>query len=223
MQGPDLGMVEKDVSNESFKEGGYPGLPLPDLNHQFDESNPEGEPNYSVEDGGEVGPRSKTSLRMHYEAQVAVIRRQTGDLESIRLNLGLSQRKMSQLLMVDPSSWTRWTRQGDEAPPHIWRALQWFSALQEKIPGLTPHYFINQSPQVLHQKALQELDGERSVRQAELQVLNAKIDGFALERAEFENELGRLKKDLNFHKKVTIFILSLSIGGAMALLVWKFL
>ncbi|MFM6928449.1 MAG: hypothetical protein ACKOX6_08285, partial [Bdellovibrio sp.] len=96
MQGPDLGMVEKDVSNESFKEGRYPGLPLPDLNHQFDESNAE----------GDTGPRSKTSLRMHYEAQVAVIRRQTGDLESIRLNLGLSQRKMSQLLMVDPSSWT---------------------------------------------------------------------------------------------------------------------
>ena len=170
-----------------------------------------------------MNPRSKTSLRMHYEAQVAVIRRQMGDLESVRLNLGLSQRKMSQLLMVDPSSWTRWTRQGDEAPPHIWRALQWFSALQEKIPGLTPQYFINQSPQVLHQKALQELDGERSTRQAEIQVLNAKIDGFSVERTEFENELARLKKDLNFHKKVSIFILSLSIAWASALLVWKFL
>ncbi|MGE5085761.1 MAG: hypothetical protein ACM3MG_05625 [Bacillota bacterium] len=223
MQGPGLEMDKKDVSNESFKEGVYPGLPLPDLNHQFDESNPAGEPIYSVEDGGETSPRSKTSLRMHYEAQVSVIRRQMGDLESVRLNLGLSQRKMSQLLMVDPSSWTRWTRQGDEAPPHIWRALQWFSALQEKIPGLTPHYFINQSPQVLHQKALQELDGERSARQAEIQILTAKIDGFSLERAEFENELARLKKDLNFHKKLTIFIFSLSIAGAIALLVWKFL
>ena len=213
MQGPGLEMDEKDVSSESFKEGVYPGLPPSDLNHQFEESNPE----------GELGPRSKTSLRMHYEAQVAVIRRQMGDLEAVRLNLGLSQRKMSQLLMVDPSSWTRWTRQGDEAPPHIWRALQWFSALQEKIPGLTPHYFINQSPQVLHQKALQELDGERSVRQAEIQVLNAKIDSFSVERIEFENELARLKKDLNFHKKVSIFMLSLSIAGAIALLVWKLL
>src|SRR5438445_6815443 len=116
---------------------------------------------------GEDAPRSKTSLRMHYEAQVAVIRRQTGDLESVRLGLGLSQRKMAQLLMVDPSAWTRWVKQGDEAPPHIWRALQWFSVLQEKIPGLTPHYFINQSPQVLHQKALQELDHERAERQQE--------------------------------------------------------
>ncbi|MBO9667363.1 MAG: hypothetical protein J7501_11190 [Bdellovibrio sp.] len=130
---------------------------------------------------------------------------------------------MSQLLMVDPSSWTRWTRQGDEAPPHIWRALQWYSVLQEKIPGLTPQYFINQSPQVLHQKALQELDGERVARQAEMQVLNQKIEGFSAERSEFENELAKLKKDLNFHKKLSIFILSLSIAWACVLLIGKFI
>jgi transcriptional regulator with XRE-family HTH domain len=160
---------------------------------------------------------------MHYEAQVSVIRRQMGDLESVRLGLGLSQRKMSQLLMVDPSSWTRWTRQGDEAPPHIWRALQWYSVLQEKIPGLTPQYFINQSPQVLHQKALQELDGERITRQAEMQVLSQKIEGFSAERSEFENELAKLKKDLKFHKKLSIFILSLSIVWACVLLIGKFI
>lgn len=170
---------------------------------------------------GDDSPRSKTSLRMHYEAQVAVIRRQVGDLESVRLGLGLSQRKMAQLLMVDPSSWTRWTRQGDEAPPHIWRALQWFSALQEKIPGLTPQYFINQSPQVLHQKALQELDQERTQRQADLQVLSQKIEGFSAERTQMQNELSKLKKDLNFHRKMSIVILSLSIVWGAALLVWK--
>ena len=90
----------------------------------------------------EIGPRSKTSLRMHYEAQVQVIQNQIGDLEKIRADLGLSQRKMAQLLLVDPSSWTRWVKQGDEAPPHIWRALQWYLTLREKIPGLTPNYFL---------------------------------------------------------------------------------
>lgn len=176
--------------------------------------------NEGIEEGLE-GPRSKTSLRMHYEAQVQVIRRQMGDLESVRLGLGLSQRKMAQLLMVDPSSWTRWTRQGDEAPPHIWRALQWFSVLQDKIPGLTPHYFINQSPQVLHQKALQELESERSERQAELSVLRQKIEGVSNERERLQDELLKLKKDLNFHKKMSIFVLLLSFAGAGALLIWK--
>lgn len=105
-------------------------------------------------------PRSKTSLRMHYEAQVSVIRNQIGTLEQVRIKLDLSQRKMAQLLLIDPSSWTRWTKQGDEAPPHIWRALQWYLALNEKIPGLTPAYFIGKDPETLHIKALQRIDEE---------------------------------------------------------------
>ncbi|MDG0816585.1 hypothetical protein [Bdellovibrio svalbardensis] len=195
------------------------------MDQGFEEVAEIGPSNESFQEG-EESPRSKTSLRMHYEAQVAVIRRQTGDLESVRLGLGLSQRKMAQLLMVDPSAWTRWVKQGDEAPPHIWRALQWFSALQEKIPGLTPHYFINQSPQVLHQKALQELDQERSERQQEHRNLQEKLDLISADRAELQNslqqEIFKLKKDLNFHKKMSIVILSLSIVWAAVLMVWKF-
>lgn len=85
---------------------------------------------------------AKTSNRIFYEAQVEVIRKQVGDLEKIRLDLGLSQRKISQLLLVDPSAWTRWTKNGESAPPHIYRALQWYMTIKEKIPGLTPQYFI---------------------------------------------------------------------------------
>lgn len=86
--------------------------------------------------------RSKTSLRMRYEAEAEVIKRQIGDLEKIRTNLGLSARKICQLLMVDPSAWNRWTKQGESAPPHIYRALQWFFIANEKLPGLTTQYFI---------------------------------------------------------------------------------
>ena len=103
----------------------------------------------------ELNLRTKTSTRMHYEAQVAVIQRQIGDLESLRASLGLSARKMCQLLLVDPSAWTRWKSEG--APPHIWRALQWYSILQERIPGLTPQYFTGKDPEVLHQEALKKL------------------------------------------------------------------
>ena len=105
---------------------------------------------------------------MHYEAQVSVIQRQIGTLDEVRIRLGLSQRKMAQLLLIDPSSWTRWTKQGDEAPPHIWRALQWYLTLQEKIPGLTPAYFIGKDPEALHIKALQRID-EESLKHLKLQ------------------------------------------------------
>lgn len=170
---------------------------------------------------GDLGPRSKTSLRMHYEAQVSVIQNQLGNLEEIRGSLGLSQRKMAQLLLVDPSTWTRWTKQGDEAPPHIWRALQWYLALREKIPGLTPQYFINTNPQVLHQKALKELEVERQERLENMEDLSQKLQNLANERADLQGELKKLKKDLNFHKKMSIVILLISISWAAVFWFWK--
>lgn len=170
---------------------------------------------------GDMEPRSKTSLRMHYEAQVSVIKNQIGNLEEIRASLGLSQRKMSQLLLVDPSTWTRWTKNGDEAPPHIWRALQWYSALKEKIPGLTPQYFIGSNPQALHQKALRELDLERQERQQNLNVLALKLDHLSSERDSLHDELLRMKKDLKFYRNMIIFVLSLGIAWGFLLWFWK--
>lgn len=173
--------------------------------------------NESFEDGlleADLGPRSKTSLRINYEAQVSVIRRQTGSLESVRTELGLSQRKMAQLLMVDPSSWTRWTKQGDEAPPHIWRALQWYLALREKIPGLTPHYFTGTNPQILHQKALAELDVEREQRLQQQLNLERKLDALTFEKAKLESSVERFKKDLKFQRKLSIFFLLLGVCWA---------
>lgn len=175
---------------------------------------------YGFEEG-DLDVRSKTSLRMHYEAQVKVIQKQTGNLDEIRGNLGLSQRKMAQLLMVDPSSWTRWTKQGDEAPPHIWRALQWYMALREKIPGLTPQYFIGSNPGVLHQKALQEVESERKERKEEIENLAKKLRDLDQERAQFQSEIQSLKKDLNFHRKISIVILLTSTLSAALLFVWK--
>ncbi|MGZ3775061.1 MAG: hypothetical protein ACXVCY_16515 [Pseudobdellovibrionaceae bacterium] len=186
---------------------GFQEVELEPLNEEFQE--------------GDLNPRSKTSLRMHYEAQVSVIQKQLGNLDEIRGKLGLSQRKIAQLLLVDPSSWTRWTKQKDEAPPHIWRALQWYSALQEKIPGLTPQYFISPNPQVLHQKALKELESERQERIESMENLSQKLEGLTSERQGLQEELVRLKKDLNFHKKMSIVILLMSISWAVALWFWK--
>ena len=78
--------------------------------------------------------RVKSSTRMRYEAEVGFLKKQNGDLEEIRARLGLSRRKICQLLMVDPSAWTRWTSHPREAPPHIYRALDWYLAIMEKDP-----------------------------------------------------------------------------------------
>ncbi len=97
------------------------------------------------EEKGQSGalPRLRSSQRMRYEAEVGLVRKKLGDLETIRKRLGLSQRKICQLLLVDPSAWTRWIRSGDDAPPHIYRMLQWYLALEEKYPALDVNFWLN--------------------------------------------------------------------------------
>jgi transcriptional regulator with XRE-family HTH domain len=80
---------------------------------------------------------------LKYEAEVGVIRKKLGDLDEIREQLGLTQRKMCQLLLVDPSAWTRWTRDEEDAPPHIYRMLQWYLALEEKYPALDVNFWLS--------------------------------------------------------------------------------
>jgi transcriptional regulator with XRE-family HTH domain len=84
--------------------------------------------------------RMKTSQRLTYEAEARVLRQQVGSLEQIREQLGLSRRKMCQLLLVDPSAWTRWVRDETRVPPHIFKALQWYLLLIEKHPSLHPQF-----------------------------------------------------------------------------------
>src|ERR1700722_20019780 len=88
----------------------------------------------STQDSRENVNRIKSAVRMRYEAEVQFLKQQNGDLEEIREKLGLSRRKICQLLLVDPSAWTRWTAEGGEAPPHIYRALDWYLSILEKDP-----------------------------------------------------------------------------------------
>lgn len=165
--------------------------------------------------------RARSPHRLQYEAQVEVIRRQIGELEKIRENLGLSQRKICQLLMVDPSAWTRWTKKGESAPPHIYRALQWYMILQEKIPGLTPQYFVGKDPEVLHQAALKRIQMEADKRQefeeasaiqnlrlerrvSELLELNSKLSAG---KANLEQEISGLKKAVS-KTRIGLIVLS---------------
>lgn len=75
---------------------------------------------------------SPTPLRHEYLQKKAQIENEYGDLEEIRKKLGLSRRKICQLLLVDPSAWTRWTRSQEGAPPHIYQSLRWYLKLKEE-------------------------------------------------------------------------------------------
>lgn len=101
------------------------------------------ESDLALEPEGPSLGRARSSQRLRYEAEAGMIEKKIGDLELIRNQLGLSQRKICQLLLVDPSAWTRWTRAGEKAPPHIYRALQWYLLLQEKYPALDVNFWLS--------------------------------------------------------------------------------
>jgi len=82
--------------------------------------------------------RSKETLKGLNKAESELIKEQIGDIESIRQSLGLNKRRMCQLLLIDPSTWTRWSTGKTEVPPHIYRMLQWGLAVMDKYPEVHP-------------------------------------------------------------------------------------
>ena len=77
--------------------------------------------------------KPKSPYRMRYSAEVAILKRTYGDLEQIRQSLGFSRRKICQLLLVDPSAWTRWSK--GEAPPHIYKTLGLMLQMNDEKKG----------------------------------------------------------------------------------------
>ncbi len=73
-----------------------------------------------------INTKPKSEKRAKNDAIVAVICEKHGGLEQMRSRLGFSQKQMSELLLVDPSAWTRWVRDGESAPAHIYQALAWY-------------------------------------------------------------------------------------------------
>lgn len=204
-----------DSLNESLKNIPSPDMELLDF----------------IDEDGRL--KSKSSNRMLYEAQIEVIKKQIGDLEQVREALGLTQRKMAQLLMVDPSAWTRWTKSGDRVPPHIFRALQWYMILQEKIPGLTPSYFIgkdlNGKADMIHQKTLSKLN-EEAQKRVEFEEAYAhqalKLEKMILslnnEKKSLQNEVESLRLAVK-HNRVGFFMMATS-GIIFALaFYWRYL
>lgn len=104
-----------------------------------------------------------------YQIEKEQIIHEIGDLETIRKTLGLSRRKICKLLLVDPSSWTRWTKgDGVDAPAYIYRSLQWCLAIMEKYPESHPlvrslSYEKENKVDQLHKKIEERLSFNRSM------------------------------------------------------------
>jgi transcriptional regulator with XRE-family HTH domain len=154
----------------------------------------------------ELVSRAKSSLRLKYEAEASVIQIKLGDLEAIREKLGLTQRKISQLLMVDPSAWTRWTRSGENAPPHIYRMLQWYLALEEKYPALDIGFWLSAvsrsgEPALIaaQDEKLHELTAEVEKLQAEISKI--RVDSWGAVRRADESQKSLAAYQANMRRK----------------------
>lgn len=173
-------------------------------------------------------PRAKTSLRLKYEAESEVIRKKLGDLESIRGQLGLSQRKIAQLLLVDPSAWTRWTKSGEKAPPHVYRMLQWYLALQDKYPALDVNFWLNtvaQRPEITNNET-KSLLKEIAVLKARIAILESANDSGAsaavAQRVSLASNSKSAPVALDRDERAAKIVFIVMIGAALAALVFGF-
>lgn len=121
-----------------------------------------------------------------------------GDLESIRKKLALSKKEISELLWVDPSAWSRWTKGVSKPPAHIYRALQWYLELLESNPQTKTQYDIE------HLKNEWEHSQKRILSQIEsLTPQNSPEESWRLERQELLKQLDD-KEKLGFTWKMLL-------------------
>ena len=80
----------------------------------------------------------KTKSRGRNEITASLIQKQIGDIEQVRASLGLNKKRMCELLLIDPSTWTRWTTGKTAPPPWLYRTLQWGLAVMDKHPEFHP-------------------------------------------------------------------------------------
>ena len=138
--------------------------------------------------------RARSSLRQRYEAEARVIERRIGGLEQAREMLGLSQRKMAQLLLVDPSAWTRWTQSDQGAPPHVWRALAWYLALQEKYPALDAAFWLQGVARATGPAVDERLSRNISENADEIRAAKLHTRALEIKIQELSREIARLQQ-----------------------------
>lgn len=146
--------------------------------------------NQRQDEVGSASRGAKSAARIRAESQVEVLKRRLGTLEQIRAELGLSRRQISQLLLVDPSAWSRWTAPGNDAPPLVYRALAWYLAVEDKYPALDVSFWLQALPAKAH---LEEIEWER----LRARVLELEQETARLREAQALRESAKDTKDAN--------------------------
>lgn len=137
-----------------------------------------------------------------YRLEVDFLREKIGPLEEVRAQLGLSQRKMSELLLVDPASWSRWVKKG-AAPGYIYKSLQWFLALRERHPEVATFAWLQTQSDEKNSHYLEH----------EIQQLKAQIQDLQ----NLSQASGRGRFNLNHSGKwALLFALGVGVGWAMS-------
>ena len=174
------------------------------------------------EAGSEEPTRSKTALRHKYEQEAERIQKEIGSIEDIRSKLGLSKRKMAQLLMIDPSAWTRWVKGQSAVPPHIYRSLQWYMILQEKHPEYKSSLWLNTVAQPsLNPKELEEVKS-KLLAEAKTEITKKAINYIIEEdhkRNKLQQSLEQKIEQLKLGRKVLFAFVALQILILMAVFV----
>jgi len=115
-----------------------------------------------------LGPRERN------EITASLIQKQIGDIEQVRATIGLNKKRMCELLLIDPSTWTRWTTGKTTPPPWVYRTLQWGLAVMDKHPEF--------HPLLINQTAALAPSNTNSLDSSEIRALS--------------NEISEVKKDL---------------------------
>lgn len=132
-----------------------------------------------------------------YFAEKELIKKEIGTIEEIRQQLGLSRRKLCQLLLVDPSSWTKWTKGEQDAPAYIYRSLQWALAILDKYPETHPLAL-----QLLREKSgkteeiNKKFESKLQLHKSILFDLNTKVEKAEKDRILLLKENAKMKKAL---------------------------
>lgn len=155
----------------------------------------------------EIPPKSvqkkpKSSLKMQYEAEVTVIKSRLGSVSTIRKNLNLNQRQASHLLMVDPSAFNRWEKAGNDAPSYIYRALEWYTLLQDKHPSMGNGFWLSQDQAQINEQKIEKIKEE----------LKADLSSHFQ-----QNQQSYVAPKENYKKLILFLILGLIIGKLLSI------
>lgn len=96
------------------------------------------------------------SLNQQYYSEKENIIKEFGSLGDMRLKLGLTKSQIAKLLLLKPSTWSRWEKNPSKAPPHVFQALKWYMILSEAKPEIRTHA----APEFLYENQLKAIGTE---------------------------------------------------------------